>query len=279
MKLSAVQQRTSDRDEGRIVTETNDHGQASPVEMHREMLRKMVLIRRTEERILQEYRLTNITGAIHLSIGQEAVPVGVCSVLRKDDCVYSTHRGTDQVSVSFFSDGAANQGTFHESLNLAALWKLPVVFVCENNRYAATTPVLRSSATQDISSRAGAYGIPGTSVDGNDVSAVYRAAQTAVLEARSGGGPTLLECRTYRIEPHCGIIPDQRVPGERENWRRKDPIERLKKRMVNGDELTEQEIEQVESSVLAQIDEAVSFALKSPLPDACDPRHNSWMVK
>lgn len=307
------------------------------------MLEQMLLIRRMEERILKEYKAKNITGAIHLSIGQEAVAVGICSALRTDDYLFSTHRGhghaiakgcdlkrmlaelmgrdsglcrghggsmhlyqtdiglmggngivgggiplalgpaftaqykgTDQVSAGFFSEGASNQGVFHESLNLAALWKLPVVYVCENNCYAATTPVKLSCANQDIAAHAQGYGIPGVIVDGNAVLEVYRAAQNAVNRARAGEGPTLIECKTYRIEPHCGIIKDEREPGERERWQEKDPIDLYKNELLKDESISDIDFVQIETEVQTIIQQAVDFALSSPFPDK-DALHNrTW---
>ncbi len=178
------------------------------------------------------------------------------------------YRKADAVSVSFFGEGAANQGTFHETLNLAALWKLPYIAVCENNRYAATTPVEKSTSVEDIASRAQGYGIPGIIVDGNDCEAVFDVMEKAVARARKGEGPTLVECKTYRIEPHCGIIADQRPKGERESWiAEKDPLEIMEKRISGFSEKDEEKIRQ---EVEAEIAGAVEFARQSPFPGAED---------
>jgi pyruvate dehydrogenase E1 component alpha subunit len=175
------------------------------------------------------------------------------------------YRKTKEVAVTFFGEGAANQGTFHETLNLASLWKLPLIAVCENNCYAATTPVEKSSAVIDIASRANGYGIPGIIVDGNDCLAVYSAAAEAVGRARQGKGPTLLECKTYRIEPHCGIIADLRPKGEREKWQNNsDPIQKL------IDIIPEKEkaaLEKIDLLIADEIIDAIKFAEESPGPE------------
>lgn len=175
------------------------------------------------------------------------------------------YRGTDAVAVAFFGEGAANQGTFHESLNLAALWKLPFLAVCENNRYAATTPVAHASPTEDFAPRAQGYGLPGVTVDGNDCVAVYAAAEEAVARARAGHGPTLIECKTYRVEPHCGIIADQRPPEELKQWGgpANDPLEKFRKRH----RLSEAALQEIQGQVEAEIESAVKFARASPWPD------------
>jgi pyruvate dehydrogenase E1 component alpha subunit len=188
------------------------------------------------------------------------------------------YRGTDQVSVTFFSDGAANQGTFAESLNLAALFSLPVLFVCENNRYAATTPVAASTARIDIAGRANAHGVPGVRVDGNDCLAVYAAAAEAVAGMRPGGGPRLLECDTYRVEPHCGIIPDEREKGERERWLEKDPIPRLRESLDAEGALAAGDFERMEAEVAALIEDAVTRASGDPWPDPDAPHNREWAV-
>jgi pyruvate dehydrogenase E1 component alpha subunit len=188
------------------------------------------------------------------------------------------YRGTDQVSVTFFSDGAANQGTFGESLNLAALFKLPVLFVCENNQYAATTPVARSTAELDVAGRAESYGLPAERVDGNDVLAVYEAASRAVKQMREQGGPWFLECLTYRIEPHCGIIPDEREPGERERWYERDPILILRKTLEAEGSITPEQVQAIEAGVAKELEAATAFAEQSPWPEPAADHNRSWMV-
>ena len=177
------------------------------------------------------------------------------------------YRGTEQVSVAFFGDGAANQGTFHESLNLAALWNLPVLFVCENNLYANVTPMGIAFPTPDIAPRADGYGIPGRIVDGQDVVAVYDVAAEAVARARAGEGPTLIEAKTYRYEGHCGVSSSHQSPEECEEWRKRDPILLHEQRLVAEELMGADEQQQMRDEVQAEIDEAEEFAKASPLAD------------
>ena len=299
------------------------------------MLERMIMIRHLEKRIKRLYRAGEITGAIHLCIGQEAVAVGACEALREDDYVTSTHRshghtvgkgldlkktmaeimgretghcrgrggsmhvfdigkgflggngivgggipialgaafaakyrGTDQVALCFFSEGAANQGVLHECLNMTALWSLPVIYLCENNRYAATTPVERSTCTEDIAPRAAAYGLPWAIADGNDVTDVYRVVNEAVARARGGGGTTFIECKTYRVEPHCGIIADQRDKAEIDVWRsgENDPITRFEQRLMEDGTLTQAKIDSMYTEAEKELDDAAEFARRSPFP-------------
>jgi pyruvate dehydrogenase E1 component alpha subunit len=272
---------------------------------------------------------------MHLSIGQEAVAVGVCEALRPDDFILSTHRGhghclakgadvrrmmaeflgketgycrgrggsmhiadvdggnlgangivagglpiatgvglsiqarrTGQVCVAFFGDGAANEGAFHESLNLASIWNLPVVFVCENNQYAMSMPVHRSMRVERVADRACAYGIPGRTVDGMDVLAVFEAAQEAVDRARRGDGPTLLECVTYRYRGHSKSDRQRyRTREEVERWRAQDPIDRFRRRLEEQGVLQPGEFEKLKAAAREQVEEAVRFAEESPEPD------------
>ena len=179
------------------------------------------------------------------------------------------YRGTDQVTVCFFGDGASNQGTFHESINLASIWDLPVIFVCENNQYAESTPVTKAMRIKNVADRAVSYGIPGIVVDGTDVTAVYQETEKAVARARQGKGPTLLECKTYRYESHEIGDPQQlyRPKEEVEAWKARDPIPRLKKTLISSNMLTEKDVEKLEQEVLKQIDDAIKFAEASPDPD------------
>jgi len=176
-------------------------------------------------------------------------------------------RKTGQVVACFFGEGASNQGTFHESINMASTWKLPVVFVCENNLYAMGTRQSKVMAIENVADRAVAYGIPGVVTDGNDVLAVYDAAQNAIKRARDGGGPTLIECKTYRQKGHSRVDAAKYRPKEEvEQWLGKDPIRRFRERLLQRDSLTITEIEQIEKEVLAEIEEAFKFALESPFP-------------
>jgi pyruvate dehydrogenase E1 component alpha subunit len=299
-----------------------------------EMYRKMVEIRNFEEKVFELYGRNLVPGTIHLYAGEEAVAVGVCGNLRKDDYITSTHRGhghciakgaqlkkimaeilgkktgyckgkggsmhiadfsigmlgatavvgagipiavgaglsiklrgTEQVVACFFGDGASNQGTFHEGINMTSIWKLPVIFVCENNLYAMGTRQSRVMAIESIADRAVAYGIPGAAIDGNDVLAVYESAREAVERARKGEGPTLIECKTYRHKGHSRIDPARYRPNEEvEEWLRRDPIKRFKERLLQTNVSTEAETALVEKQALARVEEAVKFAMESPYP-------------
>jgi pyruvate dehydrogenase E1 component alpha subunit len=299
-----------------------------------DMCKRMLEIRFFEEKVFDLYAQNLVPGTIHLYLGEEAVAVGVCSVLRRDDYITSTHRGhghciakgaelrqtmaeilgkktgyckgkggsmhiadfkigmlgatavvgaglpiavgaglsaklgkTKQVVACFFGEGASNQGTFHESINMASTWKLPVIFVCENNLYAMGTRQSRVMAIENIADRAVAYGIPGIVVDGNDVLAVYETTQKAVERARKGEGPTLIECKTYRHKGHSRVDPAKYRPKEEvEEWLAKDPIKRFKEKLLHTKTLTESEIQQIEKQVSDEIEEAVKFAMESPYP-------------
>lgn len=294
----------------------------------------MLRIRFFEEKVFELYGRNVVPGTIHLYAGEEAVAVGVCASLRKDDYITSTHRGhghciakgadlkrtmaeilgretgyckgkggsmhiadfgigmlgatavvgagipiavgaglsarlrkTDQVVACFFGEGASNQGTFHESLNMASIWRLPVIFVCENNLYAMGTSQSTAMNIQDIANRAAGYGVPGLSVDGNDVIAVREVAEEAVKRARAGDGPTLIECKTYRHKGHSRVDPARYRPKQEvENWLAKDPIQLSRKRLLEMNALTEDKIRKIEEEVSAEVEEAVRFALQSPLP-------------
>ncbi|KEI78578.1 acetoin:2,6-dichlorophenolindophenol oxidoreductase subunit alpha [Clostridium botulinum A2 117] len=178
------------------------------------------------------------------------------------------YRGTDQVCVCFFGDASTNQGTFHESLNMASVWKLPVVFVCENNLYGISMSQNRHQAIKDVADRGVAYNVPGIVVDGNDVFAVYEAAKEAIKRAREGKGPTLIECKTYRHRGHFEGDPCVYKPTEeQEQWLAKDPIPRFEKYLVENEILTEEKLKEVQNKVESQIDEAVDFANNSPYPE------------
>jgi acetoin:2,6-dichlorophenolindophenol oxidoreductase subunit alpha len=296
-----------------------------------EWLRLMVRIRLFEEMLADLFERGQLVGVVHLSIGQEATAVGVCSALAPGDQITTTHRGhhhmlarglepepmlaeilgkatgycrgkggsmhvacfergvtgangivgggipmalglaeaartlgTGGVAVSFFGDGAANQGTFHETLNLAALWRAPTIFVCENNGYTEFTPVERVTAGPGIARRAQAYGIPGVGVDGNDIAAVYAAATEAVTRARAGDGPTLLECRTVRRRGHHE--GEERYAGTyRDAVEAEDPIDRLEVALAAPDLRAELEAEEAELLGRAL---AAAQAAPEPSPEA-----------
>lgn len=177
-------------------------------------------------------------------------------------------RGSNEVVVSFFGDGAANQGVVHEAMNLAGLWKLPVIYVCENNQYAMTVSFEKSVAIKHLSERGAAYGFEGKTVDGNDVEAVYEATEAAAAKARSDGGATLLECVTYRWDGHFGGDPGTgyRSKEEIESWKQKCPIKRLKEKLIQTGDLTEQEFDSVVREVYAGIDQVAARAEAAPLP-------------
>jgi len=173
----------------------------------------------------------------------------------------------DQIILCFFGDGAANLGPFHEALNMAAIWKLPVVYVCENNQYAMSFSVKKAFAIEHISDRAAAYGMPGTTVDGNDLVAVYEAVSQAVKRARAGAGPSLIENVTYRWRGHSKSDANRyRTREEIEAWKQKCPIKRFRARLTEEEVLTEEDADQIEQEAYAAIDAAVAFAEASPEP-------------
>ncbi len=300
-----------------------------------DMYRKMVTIRAFEYKIQKLFSDGTIIGDLHLSIGQEAVAVGVCTALQRDDYIVSNHRGhghsiawgvdikrmmaeffgretgickgkggsmhiadfginmlgasgivganmplavgaglaiklrgTDQVVAVFFGDGASNQGTFHESINLAAIWKLPVIFVCENNQYAESTPFSKVMLVENVADRAKAYGIPGVSVDGMDVMSVYEAISKNVKRPRAGKGPVLIECRTYRYMGHEEGDPwwMYRPKEEVEKWKKRDPVVSFKAKLTKEGVLTKNEAEKMSQEAEKLIEEAVKYAKESPWP-------------
>lgn len=177
--------------------------------------------------------------------------------------------GEGRVAVCFFGDGASNAGPFHESINIAAAWKLPVIYVCENNMYAAQTSAASTQGLEDVAARAGGYGIPGVKVDGNDVLAIYEAASAAVERARAGEGPSLIECKTYRWGAHTErpTQPDPRPEGEKAAWKKLDPIARLVEHLKSQQgQLTDEEFEAMDGEILQALENSVSFAKASPFP-------------
>ena len=176
-------------------------------------------------------------------------------------------RGTDQVCVCFFADGSTNQGTFHESLNMASIWKLPIIFVCENNHYGISMSQDRHQAIKDVADRGAAYNIPGIAVDGNDPMAVYEAASEAVARARAGKGPTLLECKTYRQHGHFEGDPAIYKPKEEQAaWMEKDPMPRFAKFLVDNGVCTEEEVKAMDDQVAKEIEDSIAFADAQPIP-------------
>jgi pyruvate dehydrogenase E1 component alpha subunit len=176
---------------------------------------------------------------------------------------------TDQVTICFFGDGAAEQGTLHESLNLAAIWKLPVIFVAENNGYAESTPAHYHCSVENIADRAAAYNMPGVTVDGNDIFAVYESAGEAISRARAGQGPTLLECKTYRFYGHYeGDQQTYKIATENERYQKeRDPLKLFKDNVLARKLVNEAALKTIDDRVTAQIEEAVRFAEESPFPE------------
>lgn len=178
------------------------------------------------------------------------------------------YKGTDQVCVCFFGDASTNQGTFHESLNMASIWKLPVVYVCENNGYGISISQKRHQAIKNVADRGVAYNVPGVVVDGNDVFAVAEAAAEAIKRAREGKGPTIVECKTYRQRGHFEGDPGTYKPKEeQESWVKKDPIPRLEKYMLENGIVDEKGLKEVQAEIEGQIKAAVDFANNSPVPE------------
>jgi TPP-dependent pyruvate/acetoin dehydrogenase alpha subunit len=303
----------------------------------KDMYRSMLRIRRFEEAIAESASAKEFKGPTHLYIGQEAIAVGVCTALRRDDYVFGGHRshghylakggdlrqlaaeifvretgcskgrggsmhltapevgllgtsalvaggtgpgvGTalasvlqkaDRVTAIFFGDGAIEEGVFHESLNFAALKKLPVVFVCENNLYASHLRLADRQPQPDLYKHAVPYAIPGIRIDGNDVLVVHESARRAVGRARRGEGPTLLECMTYRWRGHVGPSYDLehniRTREELESWMARDPIERLREHLAEEGILRDEERTRIDAEVDEEVAAAIDFARKSPFP-------------
>jgi len=303
------------------------------------MLQRMLLIRRVEERLAEEFKAGSLPGGVHLYIGEEAIAVGVCAHLADSDWIASTHRGHGHflakggdpnammaevfgkktgicrgmggsmhvadvskgilgangivgggvsittgaalaarlegkgaVAVCFFGDGAAAQGVLMEALNLAALWKLPVVFVCENNGYSEYTPSAAVTAGV-ISERAKPYGVPAVIIDGNDVREVWNAAGTAIERARRGEGPSFIEARTYRMRGHIEAETaflqggSYRSQDEIDQWKSRDPIERFVKSLMAERVLDAEALRGIEEGVRTSVEQAAAFAQASELPD------------
>jgi len=185
-------------------------------------------------------------------------------------------RGTDQVAICFFGDGASNIGRFHEGVNMASVWHLPVVFVCENNLWAVSVPTSISLNIPNVADRAAGYGIPGVVVDGMDVMAVYEAAGEAVNRARKGQGPTLIEAKTYRFRGHSEGIEGVRPKEEIESWMKRDPIPALKNRLIEMKILAEKQAEKMNQEIIAEVEDAVQFAHNSPLPKVEETLENVY---
>ena len=299
-----------------------------------DLLRRMWLIRAFEEKVSELYAAREIVGLLHLGIGQEAVAVGTCSLLRNDDYVFGGHRshghaiakGADinrlmaeiagrangycggkggsmhivaaeagfitatgvvggtiplalgaafaakekkqrQVAVVFFGDGAGQAGHFHESLNIASLWQLPVIFVCENNGYAEFTPLSAHTKIERLAQHAKTYGIPASTVDGNDLLAVRRTMSKAVAHCRKGQGPVFVECLTHRMRGHYEGDPAKyRELSQLTEWKKKDPIARVSRLLKSKKIISDKQLEDLENDARARAEKAAAFSLSSPWP-------------
>ena len=211
-------------------------------------------------------------GSMHIADRDKGI-LGANGIVGAGHCI-STGAGlsiklrkTDQVCVCFFGDGSTNQGTFHESLNMASIWKLPIVFVCENNHYGISMSQARHQAIKDVADRAAAYNMPGISVDGNDPLAVYEAAFEAVARARAGKGPTLIECKTYRQHGHFEGDPATYKPKEEQAaWMVKDPLPRFARFLIDNGVMSAEEVEAVDKKVAKEIEDAIGIAEAQPIP-------------
>jgi TPP-dependent pyruvate/acetoin dehydrogenase alpha subunit len=217
-------------------------------------------------------------GDINVGMPPAIAIVGAGAPIAAGIALSAKMRQTDQVAVCFFGDGGANEGAVHEAMNMAAIWSLPILFVVENNLYAASTPVEKAFAVKDIADRASAYGMPGVIADGMDMLAVRKVAQAAVTRARGGGGPTLVECKTYGLVGHSRSDPrNYRTREEEAEWQARDPIARLRSVLTAQGLATPAAFEQVEAAVNAEIEEAIAFAEASPDPKPEDTlTHVFW---
>lgn len=187
------------------------------------------------------------------------IPIAVGAALSIDN------KGSDQVVVCFFGEGASNTGSFHEGINMAAIWKLPVIFVCENNLYAVSDHVRDTMKVEHVADRASAYGIPGETIDGNDVLVVYEHARRAIARARQGNGPMMIECMTYRHRGHSRFEPAHYRPKEEVSaWLARDPLKVFREHTVVENDITEKELQAIEEEVKKQMEAAVAYAEQSP---------------
>lgn len=298
------------------------------------LYRRMVMIRRFEERVKYLFLEGVMPGTIHQYQGQEAIAVGVCAALEEDDVITSTHRPhghalakgisaeslmhelfgkstgccggkggsmhvgdlskgmvpaiaivaagvpiatglalafrmrhEKRVAACFMGDGAVNEGAFHEAVNMGAIWRLPVLYIIENNRYSASTPIAGMVGVERLSDRAAGYGIPGITIDGNDVMLIYETTRAAVDLARSGGGPTLIEMLTYRITGHsrrdtCNYQPE----AERKQALEREPLRRFSEFLTSSGIASPGELESIAASVDCEIEGAVASAMAAPIP-------------
>ena len=216
-------------------------------------------------------------GSMHISdmskgmLGTNGV-VGASIPLAVGAGLTSKVLGLSRVAVAFFGDGASSQGVLHESMNLASVWKLPVIFLCENNGYAMSTPSEYAVSTTHVSDRASGYDMPGIHVDGMDVFAVYDASAQAVARARSGEGPSLIEAETYRYYGHTvfDVPTTYRSKEEEDHWRGRDPLQHFRNTVIPQGDITAAELDQIDTEAEALMEEAVKYADESPLPDAVE---------
>ncbi|MFC2013007.1 thiamine pyrophosphate-dependent dehydrogenase E1 component subunit alpha [Chloroflexota bacterium] len=177
-------------------------------------------------------------------------------------------KGSDQIVVVYFGDGTSNEGRFHEGLNMASVWKAPIIYLCENNLYGLSVPVSKATNIKNIADRAAGYGIPGVIADGMDVLAMYDAVGKAAARARAGEGPTLIEAKTYRYHGHFeGEAEVYRTKEEVQKWRKKDPIDKFRAQLIAANILTEESAGEIDKEILAELDKAVEFSLNSPFPE------------
>jgi TPP-dependent pyruvate/acetoin dehydrogenase alpha subunit len=206
-------------------------------------------------------------GDLSLGIYEIAGVLGSSAPIATGSALAMKKAGTDQVHLAYFGDGQSNLGSIHEAMNFAAIQKLPVIYVCENNGYAVSMRQTEAMAIEDIADRAKAYGFPGVVVDGNDVIAVYEVTQEAIKRARNGAGPTLIECKTYRLRGHFeGDPAPYRTMEEVEEWKKKCPIKRLKDRLISSGILTEERSEKIIDEVNQEVNEAWQQAWEDPMP-------------
>jgi pyruvate dehydrogenase E1 component alpha subunit len=212
-------------------------------------------------------------GSMHIAdlkkgnLGANAI-VGAGIPIAVGGALAHAYRNEKNVSIAFFGDGASNQGTFHEGINLAAVWNLPAIFICENNGFGISVPQSQSTSVKDVSVRAKGYDIPGVTVDGNDVYAVYEAAEKAIKRAKDGKGPTLIEAKTYRWRGHWTGDPEvYRTKEDVKAWMDKCPIKRMKAAMIADSIATEKELTAIEEKAKADVEAAAKFAIESPEPD------------
>jgi len=209
-------------------------------------------------------------------LGENAI-VGAGAAIINGAALTAQLDGTDQVGLTFFGDGATNQGVFFEALNLAAIWKLPVVFFCENNLYSEMTPIRDTVAADSLASRAGAFGMATAVVDGYDPLAVYDTTLAAVERARAGGGPTFIEAMTYRLVGHMvGDSEPYRTKEEVAEWRARDPITVFPRRLVEEFGISEEQIKTIDAQVAAEIVEIARYAEESPWPDPHEATEDVW---